>query len=367
MRVVVPVQGVDTGVQGAGVVIHSRLCLPLRIGPLPFEKVVAEADESLSVDGFDDIGGRCEADVGVERHPRFSDIAPFRRDGNDAVGGFGAVDGDGGGILQDVDALDVVRIDVGKLSFIDDAVEDVKGRRSRAEGVLTPDLDIRRTGRRGGHPERESGDAAPDRVGNRAGGFFLHLGRDELGDGPRQVFLPGGAVSDIDDGVQGLQVLFHPHDEVIEILDCHVDGDESDVGEGEDIPPVCLDGEVAVEVRDFSDIFPLLQDVHADERLPVCVGDLSAQGGNGFRGGLVFIYFVEDDIILGEFVADAGPQQDMVEDFFHAGVFHFDVLDGCHVDIFLIDKQIVRLVLNIVQDDGDGCFAPFNRYLSDIL
>ena len=42
------------------------------------------------------------------------------------------------------------------LGFIDDAVEDVKGRRSRAEGVLTPDLDIRRTG---------SGPLVPDIAG----------------------------------------------------------------------------------------------------------------------------------------------------------------------------------------------------------
>ena len=155
--------------------------------------------------------GVLEADVVVEAHLRsLAGHALVRRDEDDAVGAAGAVDGGGGGILEDVHALDVARGDVGEGPHERHAVQHDERVVGGGQGAVAADADFHaraRTGRGLGH--LHAGHAAVQRAGEVAGGDFAEALAAHRGDGAGHIRLAGRTVADDHDGIQGLGVIGH--------------------------------------------------------------------------------------------------------------------------------------------------------------
>ena len=195
-----------------------------------------------------------------------------------AVGRAGAVDGGGSGVLEDVDALDVVRVDVvdaagrhpvhdverGRVVDGADTADDDRGAGARGAGVLG-DLDT------GGH--------ALEHVVHPVLGLDLQVVGGHRGDGGRNHGFLLDAIADDDRLFQHLGVLreddFHNavgrgHGGL---------GHIADAGDFQDGAGSHAEGESSVHARHGTVAGSLLDDKSADNRLACIVEDDTADGG----------------------------------------------------------------------------------------
>ena len=155
------------------------------------------------------LDGVLEADVVVEAHLRgLSGDALVGGDQDDTVGAAGTVDGRGGGVLQDVHALDVARGDVGEGTHERHTVQDDERVVGGGEGTVAADADLEAGARTGvGLGHLHAGHTAVEGAGEVAGGHFTQVVTTHRGDGTGHVRLAGGTVTDDHEGVQGLGIV----------------------------------------------------------------------------------------------------------------------------------------------------------------
>ena len=160
----------------------------------------------------DDIGnvlGRLDGEVGGVSHLGLALLGFLRGDEHDAVRGTGSVDGRCGGVLQDRDGLDIVRVEHRRVAL--DTVDEDQGA-AAVDGTGTTDVEVGgASGLTVGQGDVEVGDGAFQHLGDVGGGAsFEHFAGDLL-DGTGQVDLLGRTVTDHDGLVQDGGIIFQGH------------------------------------------------------------------------------------------------------------------------------------------------------------
>ena len=149
--------------------------------------------------------GGLHGEVGGVGHLGLALLGFLRGDEHDAVSGAGTVDGRSGGILQDGDGLDVVRVEHRRVAL--DAVDEDQCA-AAVDGTGTTDVEGGGTsGLTVGQGDVEVGDGAFQHLGDVGGGTsFEHFAGDLL-DRTGQVDLLGRAVTDDDGFIQDSRVI----------------------------------------------------------------------------------------------------------------------------------------------------------------
>ena len=167
---------------------------------------------------------------------------------DDAGGATGTVQGGGGRILQDGDALDVTLRDVGQAGRIRSAVDDDERIGRSGQGGDTADVDAAAAGTRGagGTLHLETGHLADQGVGHVGRRALLQFFGFHHGRGAGKGLLRGRTESDDDGFVQQIGVLFH--DDVDDTASFHRNllADEADVRDGQDGVRRGVDGVSAI-------------------------------------------------------------------------------------------------------------------------
>ena len=212
-------------------------------------------------------------------------VALLRRDEDDTIGGTGAVDGGRSRILEDLDALDVVRVQVGDITL--HAVDQAERILALVDGRTAADEETRRgTGQVVVGRDAQAGDLALEGVADRRDRRVHQLFTVHFGDGGGQGLAGLGAVTDDHDVVQ--QVFIH--------LQGHIDDSGTadalllvliaDEGVDQRLARFHLDGIAAVQVGDRTGLLALDEDAGAGERFTGGVGDPAADDvGPLFRAG----------------------------------------------------------------------------------
>ena len=225
--------------------------------------------------------------VGV-LHRRRADGALLGGHEDDTVLGAHTVDG-GGGVLQDGDALDVLRVQlrqdggagvgVGGVGLLaaarrrpDDAVHDDE------RFVIAAELEV---GVEVTGVTRALADLQARDLALEGGQHVGLLGRREflapdVGDGAGQGRLLLGAIAHDDRLLDHGDVLLH--DDVERRRRGHFLGDEADGRDHERGSPRDYDGELTVQIGGYAGVLVLRHDVRADERLSVCIRDRTLHG-----------------------------------------------------------------------------------------
>ena len=154
--------------------------------------------------------GILDALIGLDAVDRFLRITALGRDHDDAVGGAGSVDSGRGGVLKDLDGLDVAGVDVAQALGIRKSVHDDQRSAVGRNRAGSSDTDGRGDTDLGGVVvDREAGNLALQRRGHIRHGRVDQAFTADLGDGPRQVRLGLGAVTHHDRVVEQGGVRFH--------------------------------------------------------------------------------------------------------------------------------------------------------------
>ena len=207
-------------------------------------------------------------------------LAPLGGDHDDAVGGTVAVKGGGGRILQDGQALDVVRVEVGDVAAEGNAVDDIERGVGTVHGTDTADAEggifTRVTARKG----ENAGGLAFQRVRHAGEGTLGDRFRLDGGNGARHGFALGDTVSDDHKLVQGLAV--GRHDDVQgrtrrDLLRLHTDeGDDERLCVRRDAAEI----EVTVDIGHGTHLGSLHEDGNACEGIAVLITDGTLHGGD---------------------------------------------------------------------------------------
>ena len=255
---------------GVGQVIRSLA----RVGELD---VVLRGEESLPV------GTRGELLGGAEVDDRLSFLTLLEGDHDDAVGGLGAVGGQGGGVLQDADGLDGVLVDIFQVAGEDDAVHDQQ--RSGAGGVdgtAAAHADAGIAAHVGGFSaHHDTGEAAAHHVG--------HVAQAQVGDrsvpvglhdvhGAGEVLRAGCTVTDDHDVVQDLGVEFQFDGDVVPVTDSDFHVLVTDAGDDQHVTGGAVELEVTVNVGGDTGGGALDHDGGADDALVGLVKDDALDG-----------------------------------------------------------------------------------------
>ena len=198
------------------------------------------------------LDGLLEGGVGVEGHLRSLALDTLvGGDEDDTVGAAGTVDGGGGGVLEDVHALDVTRGDVGEGSHERHAVEDDERVVGGGQGTLAADADLHRGTRLGvrlGH--LDTGDAAFEGAGDITGGNRAEVITAHGGDGAGHILAAGRTVTDHDRGFQLLGVIFEDDVDLAAGLDGNLHGGVAHAGNLEGRGRAGLEGIRTIDTGD---------------------------------------------------------------------------------------------------------------------
>ena len=231
-----------------------------------------------------------DAHLAVEVHDRGAAGTALGGDDDNTVSGTGTVDGGGGGVLQDVDALDIGRVDgvdgaVGKHTVDDQQrLVDALGRSRHGtagrDGVLTADghglgvvaggaggRSIAQTGHLGGQGRQGV------RVGE--GGDVGVVAIVDAGDGAGNVTLAGGTVTDDNHIVQEEGVLLQNNVNRLLTTDCDFHSLVADGGDDQDGIVCCTEAEQTVQVSCYADGRVLDLDSGTDHWFAFGVDDLT--------------------------------------------------------------------------------------------
>ena len=195
-------------VEPVGLVLEAR-----RDVDIEFLRVFAVLIHIQDLKGTRHVG---HAHVGGEIHPRrLVAAALLGGDEHDAVRRAGTVDGRGGGVLEDLHRLDVVRGQVGDgvgALTHGNAVHDVQRVVGRSDGAVAADAD-RHAGARqtAGLLDLDAGHLALDEAGSLGNGPQGGVFGGNDGHGRGEVLLADGAVADGHDGVQREGFLLDGH------------------------------------------------------------------------------------------------------------------------------------------------------------
>ena len=248
VEVVVPVEGIAEAVLvRVHLVVHG-------CAPEGFTEFLGVHDIELV-----DVGGDC--DGGVEGDAHLAALSFLSGDDDHTVGSAGTVDGRGGGVLQELDALDVIgvhRADTG----CRDTVHNVQ-RGSPVHGADTTDLDGSRRVRRTAGGDAYAGDLALEGLHRVTDVHFLGGAHVDDGHGTGEVGLLFSGITGNDDLVKQLAVLFENN---IHLRGGPEDfGDISHGGELQGASGRNSEGELAILIGYGSDGRPNLNDSRSDE------------------------------------------------------------------------------------------------------
>ena len=214
---------------------------------------------------------------------------------DDTVRGAGTVNGGGGGILQDVDALDVIRVDVLEGCALD-SIDHHERSGAATDGVQTTDQDVVSAARLiVGTLDLDA------RKGSLEGAGSIGVAAtDQVGGGNRsnrtgQVTLLDGTVTDHHRLIQHLRILGERHDHSLPQGGLRINIPET--GDDDGGTRACIDGESAVRVRDGAVRRTLHNYRSSDDRLSagidhparhalLCVGDCPERQGKHGNGSL---------------------------------------------------------------------------------
>ena len=233
------------------------------------------------------------SEVGGELYLAPSFMAFFRRNQHHAVGTTRAVDRRGGSVLQNLDRLDVMRVDGRKRVHVHlaavgglarwrgcrlerDAIDDVKRLRAGRERIGTAHVDADGAARRtvrlvDGH----AGELALQCLVEAVGAGTVHqFVTADFGHCSRQVALLHRTVSDDDDLVHVLCTLFQDDIERRAVAHLYLLAQHTHAGNVQDVFGSCLDGIVAVDIGNAGDLV-LDFDDSSDHGFVLCVQYLS--------------------------------------------------------------------------------------------
>ena len=207
---------------------------------------------------------------------------------DDAESTAGAVDGAGGGVLQDGDRLDVLGVDGGKVTL--DAVDHHEAAAALAHGigaellaggggtglvgflVVAADADGALVGSLAvDGDDLKTGHLALEGAGDRRIGPVLEFLADNGFDGAHELGLLKSTVTDDDRGIEELRVVDERKVDNGATGNGFFDRLVPDALADEDSVGGCLDGIFAIEISDNSRRRPLDHDGRADQRFVVCV------------------------------------------------------------------------------------------------
>ena len=264
-----------SSLRGVAIVV---LAVVLEGEPLDVHELTCVGEVVLGDTTVVGTGGGAELD----RHAAL--VALLGGDEDDTVGCAVAVQGGGGGILEDGHGLDVGRVEVGEVTAVGNSVDHVEGRGATVDGTVTADHDGRvGTGVTEGAVDLHAGDGAFEGACNAGYGSVGNLLGTHLRDGAREGRPLGRAVCDGHDGLLQ-RFAVRGHDRVDrsgdgEFLGLHTDeGENEDPRTGGDVG----DDVVTVEIGHGSNLGALHEHGHSGKRLSVLVeGDLTTDGGRG--------------------------------------------------------------------------------------
>ena len=190
--------------------------------------------------------------IGIEGHHRcLAGRSLIGTDQDDAIGAAGSVDGRGCGILEDVDALDVVGGDFRQASNERNAVQHDERVVRGGEGTLTTDTDGRgcaRLGRGGLHIH--TGDTAHQGVRHIVGRNLAQVVAAHGHDGTGHILAAGRTVTDDDRGFELLGIIFEDDVNPAATLDGNADGGVAHAGDLENCGGSRLEGIRTIDARD---------------------------------------------------------------------------------------------------------------------
>ena len=254
--------------------------------------VVPEMGEIDGIRHLREAGGGVPTGVAGVADDGLAVGAALGRHEDDAVGGAGAVDRGGGGVLQHGNALDVIGVHVLQAHF--HTVHQDVGRPGAAEVAAAAEgdggLGARGAGRRVGNGQ--AGNHALEGLGGVHHGTLGEVVTLDLGDGAGQVDLLLDAVTDDDRLFQHLGVILQDHVQGSAVPGKFL-GDIADAGENEDVAGLdAAEGVGAVDVGNCSVLRAFHENGPADDRFAGGIGDRSpdrlgslCQHDEGSQGG----------------------------------------------------------------------------------
>ena len=265
--------GVSGGFLRSGTVLDlfALHCLPVDFHPLPGVRQVVFRNTAL-IDTLLDI----------QVHVQAALRALFGGDQDDAVGRAVAVQGGGGGVLEDRDGLDVGGVQVGNVTAEGDPVQDVQDGRRTVDGSDTADVHVRIVTRRTDRGiDLDTGNGSfqggRDRGSRPVGELFAPHGGDGAGQG--RPFRR--TVGDGDDSLfQGFAVQIHDDIDIRlyrNFLRLHADEGENE-GFGVRGDPAEVEG--TVDFGNGSHLRSLDEDGNAGEGFSVLITDGTPDIGN---------------------------------------------------------------------------------------
>ena len=190
--------------------------------------------------------------IGVEGHHRgLADRSLIGTDQDDTIGAAGTVDGRGRGILENVDALDVVGGDFRQASHERNAVQHDERVVRCGERTLAADTDgggLARLGRGGLHIH--AGDTAHQGIGHVIGRNLAQVVAAHGHDGTGHILAAGRTVTDDDRGFELLGIIFEDDVDPAAALDGNADGGVAHAGDLENCGGSRLEGIRTIDARD---------------------------------------------------------------------------------------------------------------------
>ena len=211
-------------------------------------------------------------------------------DEHDTVGCRDTVDGSGS-VLQDLDGLDIIRVEAGQAGAVDGAREhggraaggafEGTGRHDHAvhdveRGAATADGHVHTAARLGGgHRGLQTGGTSHQELGHVGRTGLLDVIDGDLGDSRGQILFRDGAVTGHNRLVEQVDIVREDHVHDVASADGDLGGLVADGGELEDITRLGGDGVVTVDIGDGTAGLAGNHDACADDRLTLAVQDLS--------------------------------------------------------------------------------------------
>ena len=200
------------------------------------------------------------------------------RDQDDTVGGPGSVDGGGGGVLEDGNALDIIGVDILEAHL--DAIHEDIGIAGIAQVAASTEGDGRRGARGAGRRvgDGQAGNHALKGLGGIHDGTLGEVISLDLGDGAGQVDFLLDAVTDDDRFFQHLRIVLQDHVQGSAVPGDLL-GDIADAGEDEDVAgPDTVQDIGAVDVGDRAGLCALDEHRAADDGFTGWIGNRSPDG-----------------------------------------------------------------------------------------
>ena len=179
----------------------------VRGNPFHFLGVVVSRRVLIGVRRLQEPGDLLETGRGRQRDGGLADLAAAGRDENDAVRAPHAEDGRGGGVFQDRDVLDLVRVDLAERTL--DAIDQHERFRAvERTDAADPDHRVVTAGDTGILHRLEAGELARQGVSQRGGRRLEQVLAAHVGDGSGQRHLALLAIADDDQFFEHLGIRF---------------------------------------------------------------------------------------------------------------------------------------------------------------